>query len=60
MARRKKQQNTYEVSLANGQTITAKGNTYATIQNGARAFGINAIAVQRVYKSGRRGNRKGV
>lgn len=60
MARRRKQNNAYEVSLSDGRTITAYGPRYSTIQNGAKAFGINAVAVQRVYKSGKRGSRKGV
>lgn len=60
MARRRKQNNAYEVSLSDGRTIMAYGPRYSTIQNGAKAFGIDAVAVQRVFKDGKRGKRKGV
>ena len=63
MARRRKQNNAYEVSLSDGKTVMVYGSRYSDIQNGARAaraFGIDTIAVQRIFKDGKRGKRKGV
>ena len=59
MARRT-QKNCYELTHTNGHKTTVVANSYNDAQRACHTFFVDAVQIQRVFNSGKRGAKKNV
>ena len=49
------QKNTYELTHSDGKTTKVVANSYRDVQRATKTFFVDAVKIQRIYNTGKRG-----
>ena len=56
----KAQRNKYELTHTDGHKTTVIANSYRSVQRAVKTFCVDAVQVQRIYGTGKRGSVKNI
>ena len=57
---RRVQKNQYELTLSDGNKITVISDSYRSVQRAVKTLCVDAVQMQRVYGTGKRGSVKNI